>query len=447
MSKRIVILGAGPTGLGAAYRLTEMGYRNWDIYEKEDQIGGLASSFKDQHGFTWDVGGHVIFSHYSYFDDLFEKLMQSQYSEHVRESWIWTLDRLIPYPFQNNIRHLPPDKIWECVLGLLNVKQNKPAPVNFSEWILGTFGQGIADCFLLPYNMKLWRYPLENMSRDWIEERVSVVDAERVLKNVILGEDDKGWGPNSKFRFPLHGGTGGFFSRFEPLIRGHLWMKKKAVEIDVMSKRIKFADGQDVAYDSLITTLPLDRLARILRPPREEPIRAGSDLKRCGVCVVGIGIKQSRTDSKCWVYFPEDKVPFYRVTYFSHYSPFNVPEEGYSSFLCETSFSDAKPDITTSIVEDTIQGLLRAQIISDRDREHITNQYLLRREYAYPIPSLSRDKALRTIQTYLMQNDIYSRGRFGAWKYEIGNMDHSVMMGVEAVNRILKDEEEKTWKI
>jgi protoporphyrinogen oxidase len=447
MSKRIVILGAGPTGLGAAYRLMELSYRNWDIYEKENQVGGLASSFKDQKGFTWDVGGHVIFSHYSYFDDLFEKLLQKQYTEHIRESWIHVLDRLVPYPFQNNIRYLPPDKIWECVLGLLRVQKGNTIPQNFREWILGTFGQGIAECFLLPYNTKLWKYPLEDMSRDWIEERVSVVDAERALKNVILGEDDRSWGPNSKFKFPLNSGTGGFFGRFEPFIREHLWMKKEAVKIDVINKTITFIDGQNTAYDSLITTIPLDRLVRILHPPQEEMIQAGSDLKYCGVYVVGIGIKQKRIDSKCWVYFPEDKVPFYRVTYFSHYSPFNVPEEGYSSFMCETSFSANKQDITTSIIEDTIQGLLRTQIISDSERDDIVSQYLLRREYAYPIPSLSRDKALKALQAYLLQNDIYSRGRFGAWKYEIGNMDHSVMMGVEAADKILNDREEKTWKL
>jgi protoporphyrinogen oxidase len=447
MSKRIIILGAGPTGLGAAYRLVELGYRNWDIYEKENHVGGLASSFKDPKGFTWDVGGHVIFSHYSYFDDLFERLLNKQYSEHVRKSWIWLLDRLIPYPFQNNIRYLPPDKIWECVLGLLRVQRGKAIPQNFKEWILGTLGQGIADCFLTPYNMKLWRYPLEDMSRDWIEERVSVVDAEKVLRNVILEEDDKSWGPNSKFKFPLHGGTGGFFCRFEPFIRDHLWMKLKVVKIDVINKIITFRDGQNAAYDSLITTIPLDRLVRILHPPQEELIRAGSDLKYCGVYVVGIGIKQSWIDSKCWVYFPEDKVPFYRVTYFSHYSPFNVPEGGYSSIMCETSFSSDKQEISTSIVEDTIQGLIRTQILSDLERDQIVSQYLLQREYAYPIPSLSRNKALKAIQTYLMQNDIYSRGRFGAWKYEIGNMDHSVMMGVEAVDKILNDQEEKTWKL
>lgn len=447
MSKKIAILGAGPTGLGTAYRLKELGYKNWAIYEKNDHIGGLASSFKDPRGFTWDIGGHVIFSHYRYFDEVFEKLLKNQYLEHTRESWIWVSNRWVPYPFQNNIRYLPKEKTLECILGLLNVRDNKDKPKNFKEWILGTFGEGMADCFLLPYNLKLWKFPLEEMAKNWIEERISVVDVKMVLKNVILGEDDKSWGPNRRFKFPLSGGTGGFFSQFEPLIRDHLWIKKEVVRIDVESKEIKFADGQNVLYDFLITTIPLDQLVRILHPPKEELFKAGSELKYGGVYVVGIGIKKALPDSKCWIYFPENQFAFYRVTYFSHYSPFNVPDPQYSSFMCETSYAGSKRGNEESIVEDTIQGLIEAQLISERDQDLIVSQYLIQRDHAYPIPSLSRDDALKVIQTYLMRNHIYSRGRFGAWKYEIGNMDHSVMMGVELVDKLLNGQEEKTWKM
>ena len=79
MQEKIVIIGAGPTGLGAAYRLKELGYTNFELYERSPQIGGLASSFTDSAGFTWDIGGHVMFSHYKYYDDVFDKLMGSDF--------------------------------------------------------------------------------------------------------------------------------------------------------------------------------------------------------------------------------------------------------------------------------------------------------------------------------------------------------------------------------
>src|SRR4051812_33390683 len=88
LEKKIVILGAGPTGLGAGYRLQELGYRNWNIYERNPYIAGLATSFQDDAGFTYDIGGHVMFSHYKYFDDLVDKLLVDNYTEIMREAWV-----------------------------------------------------------------------------------------------------------------------------------------------------------------------------------------------------------------------------------------------------------------------------------------------------------------------------------------------------------------------
>src|SRR3989338_6416008 len=110
----IVIIGAGPAGLGAAWRLTELGYNNFVIYERNPYVGGLATSFIDDAGFTWDIGGHVLHSHYEYFDRMFETVMQGEYLTHQRESWVWMRDRFIPYPLQNNIHRLPADVLKEC---------------------------------------------------------------------------------------------------------------------------------------------------------------------------------------------------------------------------------------------------------------------------------------------------------------------------------------------
>ena len=104
---KVVIIGAGPTGLGAAYRLKELGHENFALYEKSPYIGGLASSFTDDKGFTWDIGGHVMFSHYKYYDECFDKLMGKDFQLNNRECWVRMFDTWVPYPFQNNIRHLP----------------------------------------------------------------------------------------------------------------------------------------------------------------------------------------------------------------------------------------------------------------------------------------------------------------------------------------------------
>ncbi len=124
---RVVILGAGPTGLGAAHRLAELGHADWDIFERTDHVGGLASSVTDPHGFIWDHGGHVMFSHYSYFDELVEKMLRGDYDQHMREAWVWIYGRFVPYPFQNNIHRLPPDVFLDCVMGIIESREQRQA--------------------------------------------------------------------------------------------------------------------------------------------------------------------------------------------------------------------------------------------------------------------------------------------------------------------------------
>ena len=209
MNYKYVIIGSGPTGLGAAYRLKELGITDFIVLEKEDRIGGLSKSFVDEKGFTWDVGGHVQFSHYKYFDDLMLKALgEDGWLSHQRESWVWIENRFVPYPFQNNIKYLSPDTMWKCLQGIINNYKfpNNQKPANFREWILATFGQGLADTFMFPYNFKVWAFPPEEMNAVWVGERVAITDLQRVTKNIIFNQDDFSWGPNSTFKFPKRGG-------------------------------------------------------------------------------------------------------------------------------------------------------------------------------------------------------------------------------------------------
>lgn len=444
--KRIVILGAGPTGLGAAYRLQELGYENWDIYEQHDYIGGLATSFKDEQGFTWDIGGHVLFSHYKYYDELLEKLIGQDYTEIMRESWIWMQERFVPYPFQNNIKYLTRESVLECVLGLIEAQRETRGSENFQEWILETFGEGIARLFMLPYNFKVWAHPPSMMSKQWMAERVSVVDTERVLSNVILDRDDLSWGPNNRFKYPLDGGTGAIYNAFGPYIENHLHLNRQARSVDLDTKRIEFSDGSVTEYDVLISTLPLDQLVTWSSGVPASVRRAATDLIHSSSYIVGIGVNRPCPSNKCWMYFPEEDAPFYRVTYLSNYSPKIAPDDQHFALLTETSYSRWKPESKETIVDRVVDGLINTHLLEEADRERIVSRYLIDVSYSYPVPTLRRDDALATIQPFLMERDVYSRGRFGAWMYEIGNMDHSVMQGVEVVNQLLQGEKETTWK-
>jgi protoporphyrinogen oxidase len=446
--QRVVILGAGPTGLGAAHRLQELGHNNFQIYDRSGQVGGLATSHKDAQGFVWDIGGHVQFSHYRYFDDLMDKALGNKWLDHERESWVWIENRFVPYPFQNNIRHLNKETCWKCLQGLIRLyKQPITArPNNFREWIDATFGQGLADVFMVPYNFKVWAYPGEEMDYNWIGERVAVTDLEKVLDNVLHEKDDLSWGPNNTFRFPERGGTGSVWESVANHVgRQNITLCKEVASVDPGAKKVWFSDGTSDTYSVLISTLPIDRLVDIAGlTALKEP--AGR-LRYSTSNIIGVGLSGKPPDAlkkKCWLYFPEADCPFYRVTVFSNYSPNNVPDISRQwSLMAEISESPHKPVDATRVVEDTLDGMLATKLI---DRSHdVLSTWSYRAHYGYPTPALGRDQALNAVQPELEKHDIYSRGRFGGWKYEVSNQDHSLMQGVELVDRLVNGTPEVTY--
>lgn len=151
------------------------------------------------------------------------------------------------------------------------------------------------------------------------------------------------------------------------------------------------------------------------------------------------------------LYFPEDNCPFYRATIFSNYSPFNQPDktvklatqylangskpkntelqEGpYWSIMLEISESSLKPVDRANILRDSIQGLINTDMIKSTDE--IVSTYHRCFDHGYPTPSLEREGVLKKLLPKLQDKDIYSRGRFGSWRYEVSTMLHpSVLVG------------------
>ena len=447
-NESVVILGAGPTGLGAARRLTEIGEVGVQVFDENSHAGGLASSFVDGHGFTWDIGGHVQFSHYRYFDDLMNELLGDAWLEHIRESWVWMRNRFIPYPLQNNIHLLPRDEFQQCLSGLINSMKHGPAPLgNFHDWIDASFGQGLAEIFLLPYNFKVWAHPPASMSYDWVGERVASVDLMRVISNALDGKEDKSWGPNNRFRFPLRGGTGEIWRTLASrLPEGVFQPNHRCVRIETAKHTVHFEDGSHEKYDRLISTIPLDVLISL------------SDIEALKTCierfrystvhVVGIGLKGApppHLKTKCWIYFPEDNCPFYRATVFSNYSPNNVPDiSRFWSLMVEVSESPYKPVQRSGLLDSVIAGLIATKLIESPN--DVASVWMHSACYGYPTPFLGRDLLIEPILAELETANIYSRGRFGGWKYEISNQDHSLMQGVELVNRLALGVPEVTYR-
>jgi hypothetical protein len=162
--------------------------------------------------------------------------------------------------------------------------------------------------------------------------------------------------------------------------------------------------------------------------------------------IFGIGLRGAPPEhlrGKCWMYFPEGDCPFYRVTVFSHYSPHNVPDiTQHWSLMAEVSESACKPVNQQTILEEVLQGLLNTGLIASRG--DVISCWQHRAPHGYPIPGLHRDESLAEILPVFDSHQVSSRGRFGLWKYEVSNQDHSFMQGVEWVEHVLHGHREIT---
>lgn len=436
-----LIIGAGPTGLGAACRLQEKGL-DWRLIEAADHFGGLAASFVDENGFTWDLGGHVQFSHYETFDRYMDiALGKDGWFDHERESWIWIKDRFVPYPFQLNLHRLDQADRDRCLKGLRDAAagiSNPQSPIsNFRDWILATFGTGIADLFLVPYNFKVWAHPPEMLDTHWVGERVAVPDLHAVMKSIETGEDQVSWGPNRMFRFPKYGGTGAVWSAIGKMLPAERVSLSSRIERIEPGKRVvTAADGRQWRYRHLVSTMPMDALIGAV-PGAVSP-EVVNRLRFSDTHVVGVGMEgqpPKHLKTKCWMYFPEKHSPYYRITVFSNYSCNNVPRPGEQwSLMTETSESPYKPVDHERLLEITLDALRRDRLLPASAK--IVSTVVRRIPHAYPTPFLGRDAVVDPVLRRFEELGIFSRGRFGAWKYEVSNQDHCFAQGYECAERL-----------
>lgn len=446
---RVLILGAGPTGLGAAYRLKELGHEDFHVYDQADRVGGLATSYTDPQGFTWDVGGHVLDSHYAYFDDLLDRALAGDaWTRFPRQTAIWIEGRWVPYPIQYHLGYLAPETTWRCLQGLLEVERRggaPTAPANFKEWVEGTFGQGLAETFMHPYNWKVWAYPPEEMDCGWARDRVAPIRFEKVLRDLLQKVDDPSWGP-STIRFPSTGGTGAIWEGVADLIgRRHISLGKRVACIDLAAHTVHFEDGTRDRYTVLISSLPLDRLIGLAGLDDLEPLARA--FRHSAAHIVGVGLRGEPPrdiQHSSWMYFPENDCPFNRVMLFSRYSANHVPDGGeHWSLMAEVSESEHRPFDESRIVDEVLRGMRNTGLLPAA--AEVVSTWHKRLEYGYPTPFLGRDQVLNAVHPVLEQSGVYSRGRFGGWKFEVSDQDHSVMQGVELVNRLLLGIPEVTY--
>ncbi len=410
MSKRIIILGAGLSGLSAAYHLQN----GCCVYEQEDEVGGLARSDKVD-GFTFDHDGHLLHFKTDYVKKLIQRLLPGLFVAHNRNSWIFSHNVLTKYPFQANTYGLPSKVVKKCILGMFNAaSKKKPAEkVDLAQWMRHNFGEGITRHFMYPYNHKFWTLPPEELIPDWTQGYVPHVNLRTVLDGAFSLKT-KPLGYNSEFWYPKKGGIGQIAKALAVNVN-NIKTGYKMNSLDIKNRKIFFKNGGSAKFTDLVLTIPLKRLKNLIKDKLPKEVeQAFSGLKYVSIFNLNLGILRENITDKHWIYFPEGKFCFFRVGFPTNFSK-DVAPCGTSSLYAEVSYSEFRQIDKNKIVSLIEADLVRAGILKPDDK--ILTRHINDIKYGYVIYDKIYRHNLKIINEYLSKNNIYPAGRFGRWKY------------------------------
>lgn len=420
----IVILGGGIAGLAASL------VSGAPVYEAQHHAGGVAAS-DSQDGFTFDRGIHVLQSA----NTKVMKLLADvgvQLNSRSRQAYIYSHDTYTAYPFQVNTAGLPMSLRMHCVWTFLR-RPKEAQPRNYEEWMHAKLGRGFADTFLIPYSEKFWTVHPRDMTHEWTGNRVPQPSTSQVIRGALWSRQTN-IGTNVDFRYPSsapgYGAIGDAMSRkVERLHLGH-----RAAEIDTVQRRVNFQNGTNVAFQRLITTIPLPDLVSLCPAAPESVRTAASALRANSICVVNLGIGRPGRNGWHWAHFPERDLCFFRIS-FPHNLADNVTPAGMSSISAEVAYSSTKPINRATIVEQVKNDLVRVGVLQADDPIVFTSTTHI--PYAYCIHDFARKDAVRTVRTWMLAQGVVPTGRYGHWNYFWSH--ESIMSGLQAGEKALKE--------
>jgi YD repeat-containing protein len=421
----VAILGAGLTGMSAAFHLRRAGVP-CRLFEALDHPGGHVVTIED-NGFRFDRTGHLLHLRDPEMRALALDWIGEDHLVVTRNSAIWSNGVYTRYPFQANTLGLPPSVAYECLLGFIRAKLEpaREEPRDFEQFCLAHFGEGFSRHFMIPYNCRLWGVHPREITAAWCSRFVPIPSVEDVVAGAV-GLTDRAIGYNAEFVYPRLGIgelARGLASRVEPV---ELGMPVSAIE--PRERCITFADGSTVSYRVLVSTAPLDRLCAMLHEP-PETVRAAAARLRCnGLWYLDVALERPSGTPYHWVYVPEERYPFYRVGCYSHFSPALAPA-GKASLYVEL-VDRAEPDLGT-LLPRVAEHLVEMRVIaSARD---IAFARARKMDYAYVVFDHDYYASVSTTQQYLGEHAIVSTGRYGGWNYS--SMEDALLFGRDAARR------------
>jgi len=445
-SKKIIIAGAGPAGLTAAYEVCK---RNAQpiVLEAEGLVGGHSRT--DQYrGYRFDIGGHRFFTKIPGVNELWEEILQEKFLRVSRLSRIYYNNKFFYYPLRlgNVIHGLG---IWNSFFIFLSFLKSLLFPYkeedNLEQWVSNRFGKRLYRTFFKTYTEKVWGIPCDKIQAEWAAQRIKDLSLRTAVMSAIFGNRKKEIKTLiDEFRYPTLG-PGMMWEYFRDAIESHggrVHLNSSVVGVRMKGSRVvaftvESSDGsENVEGTDFISSMAVtDVIKKMEPPPPADVIRAAANLKYRDFLTVCLIVDHPNLFPDNWIYIHSPEVRMGRLQNFKNWSPHMVPDPektslGAEYFVSENDDLWSMPD--NELISMASKELEQIGLIQGARIEGGT---VFRQKKAYPVYDESYRRHLDVVERYLKGiENLQMVGRNGLHKYN--NQDHSMLTAMLAVENI-----------
>ncbi len=399
--EELLILGAGLSSLGF-YKAVNKGI----LYEQSDRPGGHAKSFKVGNSY-FDQGAHIC--HSKSIEWL--KKINTKNINNIKGNVVnYKNGEIISYPVQNNLIDLNQIDRVKALEGIFNTSKIKEKPTNYLEWLLTQYGEFLTNHYYIPFTLKYWRTEPQNLSIDWLKGRLLPLDLNRILEG-CFSKDNESQAAFNYFKYPKDGGFESFFSelyKFLPIKNN-----KKAVEINLKNKIVKFSDGTTTGYSKLVSSIPLKELCDISIDLPFELKELSKKLFYLNLIQINLITKKISQKFKGvhWFYIYDEDIDISRVSLLHNIRGI---VDSNSIIQAEIFRRNDENYNLNNIVEKGVKDLIKILDISTEQIEIIEPKKI---EYSYVISDKNKVEIVNKLIKYFECHDIKSIGLYGKWEY------------------------------
>ncbi len=449
----VAVLGGGPAGLTAGYRLAQRG-KPVIVFEAEDQVGGIAKT-EVRDGYRFDLGGHRFFTKSQEVDDLWHEVMKEEFLKRPRMSRIYWNGKFLQYPLEGMdvIKKLGPVELALCLASYMwAVVKPKGKEESLEDWVSNRFGKRLYQHFFKTYTEKVWGVPATELRAEWAAQRIKGLSFFSAAKSAFFGnKGNKIKSLISEFHYPRFGPGQMWETMCDEIIAlgGEVRMNTPVESIEIEDGRVVavYAGGERVECSEVISSLPLRDTVRLADPaPGHVVRRAGEGLRYRDFLTVSLVVDGEDLFPDNWIYIHEPGVEVGRIQNFRSWSPWMVPDPSKASVGMEY-FCNQGDELWDANDEDLIEmakgeleklGLARA--------EQVERGFVTRVPLAYPVYDEEYAEHVAAIRSWLETiGNLQQVGRNGLHRYN--NSDHSMLTAIRAVENLLDGAGHDIWQV